>query len=204
MNAFLETMRSAHACKVFDENKKITREELLQILEAGRLTPSSFGLEHTRMLVVSNQEIKNQIMPLCWNQKQISTCSEVVILKSLVQDIIAPSEYIRESMKERGLDERYIKRLEDFQKENFKEIKDFQSWSMKQAYLVASSMVNCAWMLGIDSCFIEGFTRKALEDFFNLDQKKECIALVITFGYKVKEQNIKYRKSLNTIVEFID
>lgn len=127
MNVFLEAMCFAHACKVFDEGKKIPREQLLEILEAGRLTPSSFGLEHTRILVISNQELKEAMMPFCWNQAQFSTSSEVIVLKSLVADIIAPTEYIWESMKARGLDERYMERLKGFEEANFKERKDFES-----------------------------------------------------------------------------
>lgn len=204
MNALLEAMCFAHACKVFDENKKIPREQLLEILEAGRLTPSSFGLEPTRMLVISNQELKEAMMPFCWNQKQFSTSSEVVVLKSLVQDIIAPSEYIWESMKIRGLDERYMERLRGFQEANFKVRKDFESWSMKQAYLMASLMINCASMLKIDSCYIEGFEREKLEEFFKIDTQKERIALILTFGYRAKEQNPKHRKPLQDLVEFRD
>lgn len=194
----------AHACKTFDESKKIPQEQLLEILEAGRLTPSSFGLEHTRMLVISNQELKEAMMPFCWNQKQFPTNSEVVVLKSLVQDIIAPSEYIQKNMQERGLDERFMQRLQAFQEANFKERADFESWSMKQAYLVASSMVNCAAFMGIDSCYIEGFEREKLEEFFKIDTQKERIALILTFGYRVKEQKPKHRKPLQDLVEFRD
>lgn len=194
----------AHACKAFDESKKIPQEQLLEILEAGRLTPSSFWLEHTRMLVISNQELKEAIAPLCWNQKQFPTSSEVVVLKSLVSDIIAPSEYIQKSMQERGLDERFMQRLQAFQEANFKERADFESWSMKQAYLVASSMVNCAAFMGIDSCYIEGFEREKLEEFFKIDTQKERIALILTFGYRAKEQKPKHRKPLQDLVEFRD
>lgn len=194
----------AHACKVFDENKKIPQEQMLEILEAGRLTPSSFGLEHTRMIVISNQELKEAMMPFCWNQAQFSTSSEVVVLKSLVQEIIAPSEYIWESMRSRGLDERYMERLKGFQNANLQERKDFESWSMKQAYLVASSMVNCAAFMGIDSCYIEGFEREKLEQFLEIDTQKERIALILTFGYRVKEQKPKYRKPLEDLIEFRD
>lgn len=194
----------AHACKAFDENKKIPQEQLLEILEAGRLTPSSFGLEPTRMLVISNQELKEAMMPFCWNQKQFPTSSEVVVLKSLVSDIIAPSEYIQKSMQERGLDERFMQRLQAFQEANFKERADFESWSMKQAYLVASSMVNCAAFMGIDSCYIEEFEREKLEEFFKIDTQKERIALILTFGYRTKEQKPKHRKLLQDLVEFRD
>lgn len=143
-------------------------------------------------------------MPFCWNQAQFPTSSEVVVLKSLVSDIIAPSEYIKKSMQERGLDERFMQRLQAFQEANFKERKDFESWSMKQAYLMASSMINCASMLKIDSCYIEGFEREKLENFLKIDTQKERIALVLTFGYRIKEQNKKYRKPLEELVEFRD
>ena len=42
---FLEVMKFRHACKIFDENKKISAGEFDFILEAGRLSPSAMGLE---------------------------------------------------------------------------------------------------------------------------------------------------------------
>ncbi|WP_027327180.1 NAD(P)H-dependent oxidoreductase [Helicobacter pametensis] len=201
---FLEAMKFAHACKIFDETKKIPSEQFDQILEAGRLTPSSFGLEHTRLLVIRSQELKNTIQPLCWNQKQIPTCSELVVFKSRVKDIIAPSQYIEESMQRRGLDERYMKRLEDFQKENFKSRKEIEDWSMKQAYLMASSMVNCAAYLGIDSCYLEGFEREKVEEALEINPQEERVALLVCFGYRLNEPKAKHRQALDEIVEFLE
>lgn len=203
MKKFLEAMRFAHACKVFDESRKIPKDEFEEILEAGRLSPSSFGLEHTKMLIIRDQALREQIKPLCWNQKQITTCSELVILKSRVKDIIAPSEYIQANMQRRGLDERYMVRLSDFQKENFKNTQAFEEWSMRQAYIVASSMVNCAAFGGIDSCYLEGFERDKLENLLGINPEIERIALVLTFGYRLNEQKPKYRNDLKNIIEFL-
>lgn len=200
---FLEAMRFAHACRLFDVTKKIPDEQLEQILEAGRLTPSSFGLEHTRLLVVQSQELKAEIKPLCWNQEQITTCSDLVIFTSKVKDIIAPSDYILQSVQRRGLDERYIQRLERFQKENFQSIKEIEAWSIRQAYLMASSMVNCAAFLGIDSCCIEGFEKEKLEEFFKISPQNERIALLVCFGYRVNAQKLKYRIPLKELIKFI-
>lgn len=197
---FLEAMEFAHACKIFDETKKIPHDQLQDILEAGRLTPSSFDLEHTRLLVIQFQELKNAIQPFCWNQKQIPTCSELVVFKSKVKDIIAPSQYIEESMQKRGLDERYMQRLKGFQDENFKSHKEIEDWSMKQAYLMASSMVNCAAYLGIDSCYIEGFERENVERMLGINPQEERVAL-LCFGYRIKEPKPKFRISKNQLVE---
>lgn len=197
----IEVMQSLHACKVFDEERKIPQEQWRDILEAGRLTPSSFGLEHTRLLVIRSQALREKIQPLCWNQKQIPTCSELVIFKSKVQDIIAPSEYILESMRRRGLDERFMTRLQSFQKESFLTHKEIEDWSMKQAYLIANTMVLSAGLLGIDSCYLEGFEREPLEQLLKIDSKKERIALLVAFGYRIKEPKHKIRISLDEFVE---
>lgn len=42
---YLEILKFRHACKIFDESKKIGAGEFDFILEAGRLSPSSTGLE---------------------------------------------------------------------------------------------------------------------------------------------------------------
>lgn len=201
MNIFIQSMQFAHACKVFDSQRKILQEDFEVILEAGRLSPSSFGLEPTRILLIRDLKLKESVQEFCWNQKQITTCSDLVILKSKIQDIKAPSKYIQDSMEKRGLDIRYMQRLQDFQKANFKDIKDFESWSMKQAYIMASSMVNCAAFMGIDSCYLEGFEREKLEDFLGIQRENERIALVLTFGYRVNPQGAKNRISRNELVE---
>lgn len=50
-----------HACKVFDDTKKIPEEDLNFILEVARKSPSSFGMEPWKFLVVQNQELKEKL-----------------------------------------------------------------------------------------------------------------------------------------------
>lgn len=204
MNSFIKAMHFAHACKVFDENKKIPKEDMEIILDAGRLSPSSFGLEHTRALVIRNQELKEKMRPICWDQKQVTSCSELVVLKSKIKDIQLPADYAINALKRRGLDERAVERLQMFQKNFFKDQRDYEAWSMKQAYIVASSMVNCAASMGIDSCYMEGFKREELEDFLGIKREDERIALVLAFGYRVNAQKPKYRIPLQEFVEIIE
>ena len=44
--AFLNAMKRRHACKLFDPAKTISNDNLRFILEVGRLSPSSIGLQH--------------------------------------------------------------------------------------------------------------------------------------------------------------
>ena len=57
---YLEILKFRHACKVFDESKKIGAGEFDFILEAGRLSPSSTGLEQWDILVVQNKELREK------------------------------------------------------------------------------------------------------------------------------------------------
>ncbi len=63
----LEAMDFRHACKVFDETKKISDEELNYILEVARKSPTSFGMEAWKILVISNEQLKKDLRPFCWD-----------------------------------------------------------------------------------------------------------------------------------------
>ncbi len=54
----MDAMDYRHACKIFDETKKISNEDIKYILEAGRKSPSSFGQEPWKFLVIPNPELK--------------------------------------------------------------------------------------------------------------------------------------------------
>ena len=65
---FLKAMDFRHSCKVFDESKKISNEDIRFILEVARKSPSSFGMEAWKFLVITNYELREKLRPFCWNQ----------------------------------------------------------------------------------------------------------------------------------------
>ena len=54
MDTFLEGVAFRHACKIFDEEKKIPTEVFENILQVGLNAPSSFGMEPTRIMVIKH------------------------------------------------------------------------------------------------------------------------------------------------------
>ena len=76
--SFEEAMDFRHACKVFDESKKISDEDIMFILDMGRKSPSSFGMEAWKFLVITNEELKAKLRPACWDQVQITSCSHYI------------------------------------------------------------------------------------------------------------------------------
>lgn len=191
-NAFIQAMEFRHACKKFDTNKIIPDDAFHTILEAGRLTPSSFGLEPTRLVVVRNNTMRNQLKAVCWNQDQITDSSHVVLYLSKIMDMQHTSDYTtRMFLRKVGGDEEALKAYKDqryagFLRANgYDNPKDIFQWTARQAYLMASSMMNCAAFMGIDSCPIEGFEQDGVNKVLKLDTLKESVALLVTFGYRI-------------------
>ncbi|WP_334087895.1 nitroreductase family protein [Helicobacter typhlonius] len=147
MNKFLESVHFRHACKLFDETKKIPKETFEEILEVGRLAPSSFGMEPTRLLVLRSDEAKAALRPLCWNQVQITSASEVVVFKTLQSDLVPPSEYAKQNTLRRKMDlsgyDVFCNRLGGhLQARGFVDDK-IAHWSALQAYLKNKSRSSC-------------------------------------------------------------
>ena len=94
-------MKFRHACKVFDENKKISAGEFDFILEAGRLSPSSTGLEQWDFLVVQNKELREKIKAVSWNQVQITSCSHLLVVLAKVAEVKSVGEYVEKMIDRR-------------------------------------------------------------------------------------------------------
>lgn len=206
MNKFLEAMRFRHACKIFDENKKIDEDKFLDILESGRLSPSSMGMEPTRFIVIENKRLKEELKPLCWDQVQITSAAKVVVLKTIIQSLIPPSNYVDSMSFRRGKTkqerEAWIQRYGNFLESMQNKGINVENWGQKQAYIAASSMMNCAAYMGIDSCPIEGFDIDGVNKLLGFDTFKESVALILTFGYRIKEQQKRNRLTLDELVEY--
>ena len=206
---FLEAMKFRHACKIFDENKKISAGEFDFILEAGRLSPSSTGLEQWDFLVVQNPQLRQKIRAVSWDQPQITTCSHLVVILAKVAEGKGVGKYV-EKMIERRED-----KAPDMIGDRKKFYGDFLSgrfggddeliyhWSSKQCYIAAANMMTAAASLGIDSCPIEGFDEAALNGILGLDTSKQRVAIVVPFGYRLKPQPKKYRREINDVVKWI-
>ncbi|MDD3442949.1 MAG: NAD(P)H-dependent oxidoreductase [Sulfurimonas denitrificans] len=207
-NIFMDAMDFRHACKLFDEDKKISDVDIREILEAGRKSPSSFGMEPWKFLVITNEELKARIRPYCWDQPQITSCSHLVIILSAIESLRVESGVVQKRFKRREMPQEkfdfyvnlYAKHLEN----TLSCDDNIYFWSARQAYIAAANMMTCAATLKIDSCPIEGFERENLQNLLNLDISKYQIALVLPFGYRVNPQSTQQRLLFDEVVEFID
>ncbi|MEY3090236.1 MAG: hypothetical protein RL113_552 [Pseudomonadota bacterium] len=207
-NHFSKAMDFRHACKVFDTEKKISDEEIHYILESGRKSPSSFGMEAWKFLVITNEALKEKIRPLCWDQVQITSCSHLVILLAGIENVkpesgIPQQRFARRDMPQEKLDfyiDLYAKHLSDTLSSDEK----IYAWTARQSYIAMGNMMTAAAYIEIDSCPIEGFEKEALESLLDLDTTKFQIAALLPFGYRLNPQSTQLRSPFEEVVEFID
>ena len=203
---YLEILKFRHACKIFDESKKIGAGEFDFILEAGRLSPSSTGLEQWDFLVVQNKELREKIKAVSWNQVQITSCSHLVVILAKIKEVKVGSSYIDKMIARRADKniEAAVARQKFFLLSNFKNDDELTfQWSHEQCMIAATNMMNAAASLGIDSCPIEGFDRHALNEILGLDESEKRVAIVVPFGYRLNPQPEKYRRQRSEVVTWI-
>ncbi len=190
-----------HACKLFDQDERIPSEDLEFILEAGRLSPSSFGMEPWNFIVVQNQELKEKIRPACWDQPQITTCSDLLIITAKV-DAPAQKEYYEKMFSRRDMSQEMLEKYLSVYHQFIDNLHSIYGWSARQCYIAAANIMSYAAMIGVDSCPIEGFEKERLEEILELNTTKEQVALVIALGYRANEQSEKLRLPFDEVVRF--
>ncbi len=218
---FIEMMNFRHACKVFDENKKISNDDFQYILECARLSPSSFGFEPWHFLVVQKPALREKLKVHTWGaQGTLPTASHfVVALARTSKTMHFDSDYIEYMMKQvhHLPEEVRIKRkgfYKTFQENDFKLIQSDKAhsdkimfdWAAKQCYIALANMMSAAAFIKIDSCPIEGFKEEPINQLlaaeFNVDTSLFKVAYMVAFGYRKDPQNIKTRQKLDDILSW--
>ena len=206
--SFEEAMDFRHACKVFDDTKKISQEDMTYILEAGRKSPSSFGMEGWKFLVITNEELKAKLRPACWDQVQITSCSHLVVVLAAIENVkpesgIPAKRFARRAMPQEKQDF-YLNLYADHLKETLSTTKNTYEWTARQTYIALGNMMTAAAIKGIDSCPIEGFEKQKVEEILELDTSKWQLSVICPFGYRINEQSEQMRLNLDEVVEYIN
>ncbi len=212
----LDAFNFRHACKSFNAEKKIAEEDFSFILESARLSPSSFGFEPWKFLVIQNPVLREKIKPVCWGaQGQLSTASHfVIILARKESGMHYGSPYIQDHMRTVShLPDDVIKMkgdfYRDFQTSDFKLTESPRAmfdWSCKQTYIALGNMMSVAAQIGIDSCPMEGFDREKLEPILVeeglLDTTEFGVSVMVAFGYREHAPYPKTRHSEEAVIEW--
>lgn len=207
-----------HACKEFDPAKKVSDEDFTYLLETARLSPSSFGLEPWKLLVVQDKVLREKLYPVAWGaQKKLQTASHfVIILARKRKDLRYDSPYFHDFIRTvkklpedvaRGMTDA----VENFQKNDFKLLENDRAmfdWACKQAYIALGNMMTAAALIGIDSCPMEGFDRDKVDGVLTgaglYNPEEFGVACMVGFGYRAAQPPLpQTRRSAEQVAQWI-
>ena len=212
----LEIFNRRYACKKYDKTKVVSDEDFMAIIEAGRLSPSSFGLEPWKFILVKNEEMLNDMREFAWGAINSLNGASHIIMVLARKGVTGDNGYFEKIGKEiKNISDENLKIRKEFftkfQKEHFKLLESERAlfdWASKQTYIVMVNMMNMAAALGIDSCAIEGFNKEMAEKYFSekgvFDLKEYGISYFVSFGYRDEEITPKTRRELSEVYEVVE
>lgn len=203
----LQKLQWRYACKKFDPSQQLSEEKLEVLKESFNLTATSYGLQPLKMIVIKDPQLKEQLVPLSMNQKQVQDASHVLVI--CIEQKLSP-EYIK-SYFNRIVDVRKTPRniLEPFESyllESFsdKTPEEIELWMIKQAYLALGNLLTVCAIEEIDSCPMEGFEPEKYDKLLQLEEKGLKSVLVLPVGYRHKDDLFsEFKKVRRGVAEVI-
>ena len=162
------------------QNKPVEKEKLEKIIEAVHLAPSACNSQPWRLIVVDNQDLKNEVAKATFN-KTISFnrfALEAPVIAILVIEKARLIAQIGGSIKN-------------------------QEYPQYDIGIAAEHFCLQAADLGLGTCMIGWFNEKKIQKLLNIPKKRK-IGLVITLGYPPEDykQRKKIRKPVPEIMKF--
>lgn len=201
---YLETLNWRYATKQFDASKRVSNDDLESLLQAIRLSASSYGLQPYTILVISDEELKEKLKKACWNQSQITDASHVLVFankKDFNAELI--DSYLELVSETRDMPMESLKAYGDFMKSKLLDLdQDAKSnWSSRQAYLAAGNLLSAAASMKIDTCPMEGFEKETVDALLDLDEMGLTTSVVMPVGYRSEEDQTQFYKKVRRTEE---
>jgi nitroreductase len=186
----LEQLNWRYATKKFNRDQKVSEDSLSQILEAIRMSPSSFGLQPYHVLVVTNDTVREQLRAASWNQTQITDASHLLVFCARTDFDTRISEY-KTAAGAIGYTEDQLTGWAAMVNGLLSQIGPDKAfgWAMRQAYIALGFGLMTAAYLGIDSCPMEGFDNDQYAKILDLPEHIKPCAL-LTLGYRDQSDKI--------------
>lgn len=199
-DAFLRSLEWRYAVKKFDATRKVSAEDWQVLGESLRLSPSSYGLQPWKFLIVQTPELRKKLRPVSWNQSQVEDCSHYVVfttLREITEDYI--NRFIALTAKVRGADPAGMEGYRKMMVGNLvgpQHAPTTLAWTQRQAYIAMGNLMNAAALMAIDTCPIEGLDPKKYDEILGLDNTPFSTVAAVAVGYRHAEDKYQHAKKI--------
>ena len=184
-NDFKDIVFNRRSVREFDENYKIPRDEMFQIIKESTEAPSSVNLQPWRFVVVESQEGKDKLRPLIrFNQIQNDTSSAMIIIFGDMK-CYEKTEEIYSRAVEKGFMPEDVKEqmveaiLPAYKGASIQKMNDIVKIDSS---LAAMQMLLVARAHGYETCVIGGFEENVIAEEFGLDKERYAPVTIVAIG----------------------
>ena len=180
-----------YATKRFDPSRSIPADHWQALEDCLVLSPSSYGLQPWKFLVIDDPGLRQELRPHSWNQSQITDCSHLVVL--LAKRTISPADadrLVAATAAARGLE---LSSLETYRQLIQVDLIDgpraaeIERFTSNQLYIALGNLMTSAALLGIDTCPIEGFSPADYDRILGLETSPYRTRVVCACGYRAAD-----------------
>jgi nitroreductase len=184
----LEALNWRYAVKAFDPNRKLSAETWAALEKALVLSPSSFGLQPYRFILVENRATREQLMPHAWGQRQVVDASHFVVFAARTSVTEGEIDgFIKRIASARGVTPESLAGYRGMMtgmllSEGFKPM--VPHWTARQAYVALGNLMTAAALLGVDACPMEGFVPAEFDRILGLPAQGLAAVVACALGYR--------------------
>ncbi|QQL46147.1 NAD(P)H-dependent oxidoreductase [Sulfuriroseicoccus oceanibius] len=190
-SSVVDALNWRYATKQFDPERKIPSDDWAAIEQSLVLTPSSFGLQPWKFIVVDDPAVREAILPNAWNQRQVVDCSHLVVIAA-VTDLGEEEvdKLINVSAEKRGVEPAVLDGYREMMLGMIVKGMDAdqrRAWAVRQGYIALGNLMTVAAMLQVDACPMEGFVPAEVDKILGLPERGLTAALLCPLGYRAAE-----------------
>ena len=193
----LGQLRWRYAVKTFDAARKIHADTWNALEEALVLSPSSYGLQPWRFLVVVDPAVRTKLRPASWNQGQVTDASHYVVFASKLRIEEADVDRFVARMAEvRGVP---AESIAPYRKMMVSDLvlgprsKVIADWAARQTYIALGNFMTAAAAIGVDTCPMEGIDPPKYDEILGLGGSGYPTIVACAAGYRAEAD--KYQRS---------
>lgn len=179
-----------YATKKFDPAKKLSDQELKRLLNVLRLSPSSFGLQPWKFIVITDPQLRKELRKAAWDQPQITDASCLIVLcVKTDMDALYIQDFVKRIAKVRKIQPETLNAYQDMMLGFLKALRadEVSHWMTKQVYIALGVLLNECAHLRIDACPMEGFDASKFDEILKLKQIGLHSAVLCSVGYRAAD-----------------
>jgi nitroreductase len=199
-NALLARLNWRYATKKFDAAKKIHPSVWSALEEALVLTPSSYGLQPYRFVVIGEPELRKKLRAVSWDQPQVTDASHFVVFafklaitEADVDKFVGLIAETRSSARG-SLQPYYDMMVGDLLKGPRSAW--IREWAARQTYIALGNLLTSAALLGVDACPMEGLDPAKYDEILGLTAKGYGTTNACALGYRAEDDKYAHAKKV--------